>query len=341
MLYPYRRSAVKNRQRWNFGVLYPRGYSEAQNGSDAWSMQTQCLVRGDAATAITTKVRFLQAVTRQIGRPPEPLLQASIAEEPAFELVDSLEVAGHVLQPWQEAVEQEVTLSAVRLSGLRGAPARREFTFSSGRELEPAKDETHRIVAFVVRDREELRGSVEVTAELCGEGLFRVTITLANLAENEHPAECRREDVLSRSLLSTHTVLGVTGGAFVSLLDPPADLQQAASECRNIGTWPVLIGDDHATDAMLSSPIVLYDYPQIAPESPGNLFDGTEIDEILALRILTLSDKEKREIRQTDDRAREVLERTENLPDEQFLKLHGVIRSMKRCDASGPGDGDK
>jgi len=61
---------------------------------------------------------------------------------------------------------------------------------------------------------------------------------------------------------------------------------------------------------MLASPIILYDYPQIAPESPGDLFDGTEIDEILALRIMTMTDDEKREMRNTDVRARRILERT-------------------------------
>ena len=79
---------------------------------------------------------------------------------------------------------------------------------------------------------------------------------------------------------------------------------------------------------MLSSPIILYDYPQIAPESAGDLFDGTEIDEILALRILTLTEDEKREMRDGDERARQILERTEALPEEQFLKLHGVLRGM-------------
>jgi hydrogenase maturation protease len=80
---------------------------------------------------------------------------------------------------------------------------------------------------------------------------------------------------------------------------------------------------------MLSSPIILYDYPQIAPESAGDLFEGTEIDEILALRILTLTEAEKHEMRQGDERARQILERTEALPEEQFLKLHGVLRGMR------------
>ena len=80
---------------------------------------------------------------------------------------------------------------------------------------------------------------------------------------------------------------------------------------------------------MLSSPIILYDYPQIAPESPGALFDGTEIDEILTLRIMTLTDEEKREMRTVDERAREILERTENMPPDQLMKIHGVLRGLK------------
>jgi hypothetical protein len=80
---------------------------------------------------------------------------------------------------------------------------------------------------------------------------------------------------------------------------------------------------------MLAAPIILYDYPQIAPESAGDLFDGTEIDEILQLRILTMTDAEKLEIRNGDDRTRQILERTEMLPPEHFQKLHGALRGMK------------
>ena len=90
--------------------------------------------------------------------------------------------------------------------------------------------------------------------------------------------------------------------SFVSLLDPPEDIARAAGACRNIGTWPVLAGREGERSLMLSSPIILYDYPQIAPESAGDFFDGTEIDEILTLRVLTLSDDEKQEVREGDDR---------------------------------------
>ena len=116
------------------------------------------------------------------------------------------------------------------------------------------------------------------------------------------------------SLVSAHTVLGIENGEFLSLLEPPAEFEAMAAECKNVGTWPVLVGEQNMRQAILSSPIILYDYPQIAPESPGSLFDGTEIDEILSLRIMTLTDQEKHEIRQSDDRAREILDRTEQLP---------------------------
>ena len=129
--------------------------------------------------------------------------------------------------------------------------------------------------------------------------------------------------------MSAHVVLGIEGGAFVSLLDPPESLQAAVAGCHNQGTFPVLVGEEGQRDTVLASPIILYDYPQIAPESAGDLFDGTEIDEILSLRIMTMTDEEKSEMRQSDERARQMLERTETMPAEQFMKLHGVLRGLR------------
>ena len=93
----------------------------------------------------------------------------------------------------------------------------------------------------------------------------------------------------------------------------------------------MLVGeaDKKVRDTMLSSPIILYDYPQIAPESAGDLFDGAEIDEILTLRIMTMTDEEKREMRSVDDHARRILERTEMLPGDHLLKMHGMMRAVE------------
>jgi len=160
----------------------------------------------------------------------------------------------------------------------------------------------------------------EASIALVTERLWRVTVRIRNETAPVDGDETRR------SMLSTHTILAVRDGAFVSLMDPPPEFRDAAKQCRNIGTWPVLVGAEGERHTMLSSPIILEDYPRIAPESPGDLFDGTEIDEILTLRILTLSDDEKAEIRAAGGRAREILERAESLTAEDILKLHGAVR---------------
>jgi hydrogenase maturation protease len=120
------------------------------------------------------------------------------------------------------------------------------------------------------------------------------------------------------------------------LLEPPAELQDFTAQCQNVGAWPVLVGEPGQRDTLLASPIILYDYPQIAPESAGDLFDGTEIDEILSLRIMTLTDEEKREIRESDARAREILDRTDAMPAEQFMKMHGAVRGLRPVKESTP-----
>lgn len=326
MLYPYRPSSVKNQQRWNFGVLCPPSYSERQQeGSEASMMQTQCLVRASAPTRLTVKVRFLQLVQRSIGKLRNPGCEQPQGIQPLFDPVDQLEVAGRVFRPWQEAVEREHLFDNLDPLSLSTLPAL-QIDFPGGSDFEYLRDELGQAVGVVVREWETLIGSVELDTESSLDGVAKITVRLRNLTPFASPKTENREAALAFSLVSAHTILGVEQGQFLSVLDPPSGFEARAAACTNIGTWPVLVGDQAET--MLSSPIILYDHPQIAPESAGNLFDSTEIDEILSLRILTLSDEEKREIRQSDQRTREILERTENMPAEQFAKLHGALRGL-------------
>jgi hypothetical protein len=159
--------------------------------------------------------------------------------------------------------------------------------------------------------------------------LYRISVHIENTTPVSSTEQERRDAILLHSFVSTHTILRVHEGSFISLLETPDDMQDGARACQNCRTWPVLVGEAGEQDAILSSPIILYDYPQIAPESPGSLFDGTEIDEILTLRILTLSDEEKEELRRGDPRIRELLERTEALTPEQMMQLHGTIRHLQ------------
>jgi hypothetical protein len=296
LLYPYRPSAIKNRQRFNFGVVYPQSYGLAHN--EPWSMQTECLVTGDEQTRIDARVRFLHLLAREkAGGWPS----------------------------WQEAVEREVIASEIGLGCCAGSGVPYEFP----REVKSDNG--------LVRRQENVNGLIEIAAEQAADRLFRLTVRILNLtpwepasqggmeADDEEARSEARAETMLRALVSAHTILSVRGGEFVSLLDPPEELCEAAAVCRNIGTYPVLVGEEGERDCLFSSPIILYDYPQIAPESAGDLFDGTEIDEILTLRILTLTDDEKREMRESDERARRILERSEALPAEQLLKMHGVL----------------
>ena len=329
MLYPYRPSSVKNQQRWNFGALCPRAYSEAENGSDAWTMQTECLVEGSLRTVLEVRVRFLQLVARSVGQWTTPVDEFPSDGIREFRPVDKLTVGGRVYLPWQEAMEREVSLPLYTVEDLCRGVEPHAFSFSPDLRFENLRDSDDKIVGVIVRERKPLSGSVEVMAERIDDGLFKVTVKVLNITSFEPTSKTNREEALLSSLASTHTVLGAQEGKFVSLIAPPERMTESAASCTNIGTWPVLVGDEAQRDTMLSAPIILYDYPQIAPESAGDLFDATEIDEILSLRIMTLTDDEKREMSQSDERAREMLERTEAMPVEQYMKLHGVLRGLR------------
>ena len=335
MLYPYRPSSVKNRQRWNFGVVYPQSHSEAQSGADNWFMQTECLAKAGSNLELRVKVRFLQAVARTIGELKTPLENAPLpgsGHEPEFATVESLRMGDKTLQSWQEAIEREIVLPTITIKDRRVAECASLVDFPGGREFEPVRDADGHVAALIIRTKETISARVEASVTRINDELLKVAVRIVNSTESKKIDAANREGALMQSLLSAHTILSVQGGEFISVIDPPEPLKEAVAECKNIGTWPVLAGEAGQRDGMLSSPIILYDYPQIAPESPGDLFDGTEIDEILALRILTLTDEEKHEMRHADERARQILERTEAMPAEHFMKLHGVLRGLRPAD---------
>ena len=325
ILYPYRPS-VKNRQRWTFGGLFPKVYSEAQKGADPWVIQTECLVEGDGQTTAGVRVRFLHLTQRVVGSLASPLPELPEGEEPEFQVVESLRVGERLLQSWQEAVEREVGVSAASLDELAIRPRREDFTFGSRREMEGVRDPAGAVVAVLVRRQQSVAGTVELSAARAADGLFKVTVRVLNLTPLEGAGLLSRDEAQVASLASTHAILSAGGGALVSLTDPPEAWRETAADCRNVGAWPVLVGEEGDRSTMLASPIILADYPRVAPESPGDLFDATEIDEILTLRILTMTEEEKRAAASVDAKARDLLDRTEALAREQLMRLHATLR---------------
>ncbi len=325
ILYPYRPS-VKNVHRWTFGGLAPEAYSVSRKGSDPWMMQTECLVHGGGEARLEVKVRFLQLVARTVGQIDPPMAEWPAEGEPPFRAVQVLQLGQDLYQSWQEASEREVTLEAVQVDELVARPRWQKFTFPAGRETEALRSPDGSIGGVLVRRKEPIEGSVELSAVRVEDQLFKLTVRIANRTRIDAPDRTGRDEAMLRSLASTHTILHVEGGQFVSMIDPPERWRASAAGCLNIGSWPVLVGQAGETHTMLAAPIILYDYPQVAPESPGDLFDSTEIDEILSLRILTLTDDEKRSMASIDPRTRDLLSRTESLAREQLSRLHGTFR---------------
>jgi len=328
LLYPYRQSAIKNRTRWTFGVVYPREYSEANGGIEPWTMHTECLVEGRVdEISLDVTLRFLHLLVRTVIR-PEPV------KDDRFEMnASEWSLASRLAdEPLQEGMEREVNTLDLSLSDLLAHPRRVAIEFPAARMVDYPTDGSS---AEIIREQQALAGALILAAEQVDTNLFKLSVEIENTTPETGGVTSRREAVLFQSFVSTHTILQVHQGSFISLLEAPEELQPFVKGCQNLRTWPVLVGNERERNAMLSSPIILYDYPQIAPESPGALFDGSEIDEILTLRIMTLTDEEKEQMRQ-DERTREILERTEALTPEQFMKLHGTIRELRSI-----GEGEK
>lgn len=313
VLYPYRASAAKNQIRWQFGVVAPREHCEAEAG-ERWFMRTEVLVEG-SRPVVDLRLRFLRVQSRTI-------------EDAAGNPVASLEVDGHRWTAWDEAVEEELDVEALGL-GERVVP----FELAAVRMVEDLGGGGR-----VVRERQAVSAEVRVSADrLDGPyPLVKFTVEVANATPWSQPG-ASRDEVVRRSLAAVHTLLAVHHGQFLSLIDYPEFAVGAVRSCKNEGTWPVMIGEEGERSVVLSSPITLPDYPEVAPESAGDMFDSTEIDEILALRVLTLTDEEKHEARGTDERAAAIIDRVDAMPPELFDKLHGAVRYLRTVTTPGTG----
>lgn len=262
-LFPYRKNALKNQKRFNFGVLSPKVWAEKQMNEQHFQ-QTEILVLAENESKLSFKTRFL-------------------------ELSDDSE--------WQTAVEKKIE---------------DEFSLSEPKTLEYKED--------------SLCGKIEISTKKLTEDLFKIRFIFENLTKSENCESLSREEVLQFSFVSTHTIFEIENGKFVSLLETPNEFVNQAKSLRNINILPVLIGDKFKQNIILASPIILYDFPEIAENSLENFFDGLEIDELMILNLLALPDEEKRQIAETDELTKKILDKIESATPEDLLKLHAHLR---------------
>jgi hypothetical protein len=268
-------------------------------------------------------VRCLQTQRRRV----EALVTGTHETGPgsSFCPVDALEVDGTRHVGWDEAVDRAVDLPPLATTGA-ALETELAFTFEGGTEAEDLRAADGSLAGRFVRLRRPVKGTVRVAAAPVDDSPYvKVTVTVTNTTAWTERGSGRTE-AMAESLVAVHTMLALDGGRFVSLLDPPDGAAEAARSCRSDGCYPVLVGDE---SVVLASPIILYDHPEVAPQSPGDLYDSLEIDEILALRVMTLTDAEKSEARGTDPRAAAIIERCDSLSPEAMSRLHGEMRPVE------------
>ena len=270
ILYPYRASSRKNRERFTFGRVYPEDYSVAQHGAEPCLMQTECLVRNESKDAVVEiSVRFLHPMAREVGILPAPIAEMPANGLPDFEVAPDFRVGEQLYQTWQEVVERKVEAPAFPL---RGAwQTTHEFEFPSSLAVEPIRGDDGKIDAVLVRRQDAVRGVIEIVAQPIDDAVFKVAVRILNRTPVP-PNELENQSaIIMRTFTSTHTILHTQGGEWLSLTDPPAVYADATAACKNIHTWPVLVGDPakNERDAMLSSPIILVRLPADRPGEPG------------------------------------------------------------------------
>jgi hypothetical protein len=313
LLYPYSASSEKNRTRWQFGVLGPPGAADRGLG-EAESMTLHAILTDVCEeSSLTVHLRFLQLQHRQ-------------AYDAQGRAVQSLEVGGRRELTWDEAVEREVAVSDGLSTATRSAEHPVHVDGGEDRETLPGG-------ASIVRRRWPLEALVTLTTDPRGQ------LTLLHLrVRNDHPQRpSTKEEATRTSLLGAHVLVEAQHCAFASMVDPPDDARAIVDAVRQDRCWPFLAGKEGETDLLLGSPIILYDHPEIAAESAGALFDATEIDEILTLRVMTMTDAEKAEARATDSRAAAIIDRCDAMTPAALQQMHGVLRDPHWPAVTGEG----
>jgi len=326
LLYPYTASARKNRLRWQFGVVVPQAYEAADTGEHA-EQQTEVLLEAGDEPRIDILARFLRVETRTV----------EAAVDGTFVPVPELVLAGTRHVTFEEGIACEATCTVFP----RGAAETSvPLDFAAVRDIELVGEPGETVAGRIVRERAPLAGTLMVRCDaVAGEaGLFRVRVRIENRSAIVAPLE--RSRALRTAFVSTHALLAAYDGRFLSPIDPPARAAAVSTTLVNRYVWPALVGDEardaQRADVVLASPIVVGDFPRIAPQTDTDAFDGTEIDELLTLSVYALSDAERAEARATDPRARALVERAERFDDAAFTRLHAGTFVQTEAERSAP-----
>jgi hypothetical protein len=280
-------SSKKSAQPPTAGRVYPQVYTVTRSSAEPSVVQMECLAR-NLRQEMTVEVSacFLQLISRELRTISPPPLELAGREAHAFGRVSELCVDGRLHQARREAVERKVKPSRLVVAGLQPCQSQVRFYLSAGQVFQPIRDQCGRVVGAVIGRQEALQGMVEVTAQPVGAQLFKIRVNILNQTPMEPAELVDQETVLMRTFACAHTVLHASDGEFVSMTHPPEACREAAAQCRNSSVWPVLVGDREIGErhTLISSPVMLSDYPEIGPGIIGKMLEGTELQAVQALR---------------------------------------------------------
>ena len=322
-LYPYHRSAIKNQKPVPFGVVFPNDYT-AYNEHAHSTMQTQCIVTGSNYLLINITVRFLHLKKIE-------LLEHVIQKENAYDdfvPVYNLCINEKSYQAGWQTIERKLSTENLLISDLMKKKKIILIEFDSIYDSKNLNDENGEVTAKQINSVSIIKGTVIIEAAPVEnmQDAFRITVNITNTTPVENAEAVSRDEVISQSFLSTHTILKTTNAEFISHQNPGEKWKASIAACENMNTWPILIDESDTT--LLSSPIILYDYPQINPQSHGDLFDSTEIEEALLLHVNLLSDEEKKRIGQSDEKLQAMLQKVSEITPEELINFHSGLRSI-------------
>ncbi|KAB2371864.1 hypothetical protein [Actinomadura montaniterrae] len=268
LLWPYRASAARHGKRWTIGGVHPK--EEAERSGGRWTVSAEFLLEDGPESTVEFTLRFLQTVHRQMMDGDAP--------------VPELKVGPGTYRTRQEAREREITSGRLPVERLLRSPVRVPVAIAAGLDEKPVEGKARNPVegtvgrpARIVRTWDRVTGTVVLSAERAAPGAVRLRAVLVNTG-----AAADRDEAARSAMLCAHLVADASGGAFVSPADPPPRLAGAAAACHSDGLWPVLAGPPGGHGTVLAAPIVLYDWPQVAPQTPDDLFGGAGLDRLLA-----------------------------------------------------------
>lgn len=321
-LFPYHRNAIKNQKPIPFGVVYPSAYNQF-NVHAHCEMITDCVLNSTKDSTLNINVRFLHLIKTEVF---ENKKEGNIADN--FVPVYDLYQGNSLYQSGWQTIERTIPIHNFLPATNEAKEKSISFSFEEEIKEENIYDDQKVILGKKIASILPVNGNILVKlipVENIADA-FRVLVIINNTTPIENAGDISRDEIFRQSFLSTNTILKVENGEFISSQDPPAVWTDAVAASSNKDTWPILI--DKGNTTFLSSPIIVYDYPEINPKSKGDLFDSLEIEEALMLHFSVMSDEEKEKIATSDEKLRAMLDKVSQVTPDEIISLHGGFSNV-------------